>query len=270
MIKIRNQQGFSMIEMLVGSFVLLIFLLALFTMLSHFQGQLFQTRSLLLFEDQVQNFNLNLRRVMRNAVNTVSVNGAVNTIPSAAVAGQIRVNFNSLDGTMCQANGVPGNNPACVIGIFLRESAKIGGSAAIRQSDIRGTGFYYLPPVLRDPGFLILDLNTDPGSSTLSPDQTDLYFGNVVAVQLLNPTPAAAGQILRSVDLSVTFRKYINGTPDRWSFCVPTVTPFNAGDRCSTDSAYRDRTEVITILFKNNFDPANPILGTYGRAYFFQ
>jgi prepilin-type N-terminal cleavage/methylation domain-containing protein len=266
-----KQNGFTLVELLVGTAVLTIFLFGLFSLLTTFQHQIFETKATLQFEDSVQNFNMNLRKTLRNAVYTMGTNGAVAVLPNLPlrIPGVIKVNFNSA--VDCPP-GTFASNPACTIGIFFREAAKIGSSATVRQSEILGSGLFYIPRVERQPGFLVLDLGNSVGG-VISPDSKDLFFGNIVSIQLMNPMPAPPStEILRSVDISVTFRKFVSSTPDRWTYCLQAqvVSPYSVANPCSTDGAYRDRVEVFTILFKNNFHPDLPTVGAYGRVHFFQ
>lgn len=174
-------------------------------------------------------------------------------------------------------SGVNISKPAPTpIGVFLRETGRPSGG--FQKSDLRATGFYFRNPTPTTPGELIIASSPQgTGDIVLTPDQPIQSFDSIVQLTL-EPTDSfkASEPAVRSVKMSVVFRKFISESKREWRWCPAEYIA--TYPQCKTMASYRDIHRVFHIPLKNNALPTDLIRvdGTkiketlYGQLYFYR
>lgn len=259
-----RQQGFSLIELLLGTALISILLYGIGTLMTIAATQNEALTNKIKSEAHINEVSFYLKHFASMGINVEYVPGAnldtYNGTGAFANIGWVRGNYD-LTSIFNPLVTIPAID---TIGFFLRDtlgSNYIGAAPAIAARYLP-TGIYFQRPTPTTYGVLYIDLGA---TQPLSASRDDLWFGSIVDFKAVEPEYVTfnvdmpdidqtnAGRMrLSSVTFKVTMREYFpreNGPRD-YKWCPQSA--MNTSSLCRTTTPYHDVERVIRVVFRNN------------------
>lgn len=267
-IALSNQQGFSLIEMLITVGLSSILVYGIGSLMNVASSQSESLREKIRFESESYQLSFYLKHIVSMGLGVELVDGVdLNTQNSTIATANPNTGFIR---TYDFANNYTIGDAAEIdtIGYFLREtltSAHVGAAPGA-ESRFRPTAIYFQKPTETTFGVIYIDLGTDQsaGATAMLPDMNDLRFEGIVdlkinlseaEVSLFDITrPEATNPVqqrISSLTFKITHREYFaaHNNLKTFKWCP---SRFMDQPECATNEQYRDVEQVVRVVLRNN------------------